>query len=184
MRLLFSILILVVSTQIQAADSNIIEFKDWRADKVESHLVTGQAACVAQTTIRDKDMSLEVYAEANAKGGYVAPMIQLVTTELPPAVGAMARIDGIKMPMSISLKESKEIEVESTDAETGEPVIEKIERQVFVGKFDTKEQMIRFLRQKNKVEVVFYSATEEVGKETFSLRGSSRSISEMTKACL
>lgn len=183
MKLLTTVLVLAFSAQVQAADKKISSSKDWSAVEVEAHKVSEKAACVASTTEKGKDMTLEVYAEANEDGGFVKPVVQIVTTEIDPALGVVASIDGHKMSMTIALKETKEIEVEAIDPTTGEPVMQKVEQQVFIGKFKDKETMIRLLRAKNRVRATFYNAEGEVAKSTFSLRGSSKTIKSMMTAC-
>ena len=179
-------LVMIFSLQAQAADVEIAKSKDWRADQLESHKVSEKGACVAQTQIKDKDTYLEVYAEANEQGGFVEPMVQIVSTELPPALGVMFKADNVKeeFPMTISLKETKEIEIEVQEEGAAAPVKKKVEQQVFVGKFSDKEEMIRWIRARNRITAKFFDASGEVAQEQFSLRGSSKTIRTMFKKCL
>ncbi len=183
MKLIASLIVITLSIQLQAADESIIEYKDWAANKIESHKVTDQSACVALTTEEDKDTTLEVYAEAGKVDGYVQPVVQIVTTEMDPALGVMASVDGIRMPMTIALKETKEVEIEVLEEGSSIPVVKKVEQQVFLGKFADKERMIALLRAKNRVVATFYDATGELGEAQFSLRGSSRTIRTMMDSC-
>ncbi|MCJ8276579.1 MAG: hypothetical protein HRT44_10240 [Bdellovibrionales bacterium] len=166
------------------ADENIIEFKDWRSDKVVSHPITEKAACVAKTNVKDKDTQLEVYAEASADGEYVQPIVQIVTTDVPPALGAVMRMSpgNRRLPMSISLSESKTIQKEVMV--DGQPVMEDVEQQVFLVKFKNKKQMIDLIKAKNTITGTFFSAEGDVATMKFSLRGSHRSVSKMIEACL
>ena len=82
--------------------------------------------------------------------------------------------------VSILLKETKEIEI----VKPGSPLPVKVEQQVFVGKFKDKDQMIRLIRAKNRFQVTFYAASGSVARETFSLRGSSRTVKTMFERCL
>jgi len=183
MKLIASLLVIAFSVQANAADKKILDYKDWKADEFEVHKVSDKTACVAATFEKGKDTSLEVYAEANEAGDFVNPVVQIVTTEMPPALGVVASVDGRKMPMTIALKETKEVEVEVLEEGSSVPVIKKVEQQVFLGKFKDKERMIRLLRAKNRVKATFFSAEEEVGKSTFSLRGSSKTIKTMLESC-
>ena len=86
--------------------------------------------------------------------------------------------------MSISLKETKEVEVEVLEEGATEPTIKKVEQQVFIAKFKDKDEMVRFIRARNKIGVKFFDASGEVAEAEFSLRGSSKTVREMTKKCL
>ncbi len=184
MKLILSLLVITISIQTQAADKDILNFKSWKATEVESHKVSGKGACVAATKeLGDGDTSLEVYSESNGVDGFVNPVVQIVTTSMDPALGVMASVDGRDMPMSISLSETKEIEVEVLEEGSSIPVVKKVEQQVFLGKFNEKTRMISLLKNLNKVKATFYSADGEVGKAEFSLSGSSRTIGTMLETC-
>lgn len=176
MKTLTAILVLILSIQAHA-DVKILDFKDWSASQIDQHDVSENGACLAMTKIRGKETYLEVYAEKNDQGGYVQPMVQIVSTDLPPALAVVASIDGTRLPMTISLKETQEITVPG-------PVPTKVEKQVFVGKFKDKEAMIRLIRAKNRFQATFYDGSGRVARETFSLRGSSRTVKAMTDRCL
>jgi len=186
MKLLITILLMTFSaqTQAQTADQKILDYKDWGANKVAAHKVSGESACVARTVIKNKDTSLEIYMEANVQGGYVEPVVQIVSTDLPPALGAVANISGHKLPMTIVLKETKEVEKEVLEAGSSIPVLKKVEQQIFIGKFKDKREMIKLIRDKSNVKTSFYDATGVIGSETFSLRGSNRTVGAALKACL
>ena len=185
MKLLTTLLILVFASQVQAEDKNILDYKDWSANEVESHRVSEKGACVASTGAKEKgDTVIEVYSEAGKIDGFVKPVVQIVTTEVDPAMGVMVSIDGRKHPMTIVLKETKEVEVEVLEEGSSIPTIEKVEQQIFIGKFQEKDRVISLLRAKNNVKATFYSAQGEVGERNFSLRGSSRTIKTMMETCL
>lgn len=184
MKTLTSILIIFCTIQTQAADTVIVNFKDWSASQLDRHIVSEKGACSATTKINGKDTYLEVYAEANEKGGYVQPMVQIITTDVDPAIGVVASIDGTQLPMSISLKETKEVEIEVVRPGSSIPVVQKVEQQVFVGKFQDKERLIQLIRAKNRFTATFYSSAGRVGQETFSLRGSSHTVKTMFERCL
>ena len=169
----------------QAEDSEIIKFKDWRADKIDSHTVTEKQACVAKTTVKNEDTVLEVYAEASPEGGFVQPVVQIVTTAQQPALGVMAKsLPGSrKTPLSISLKETKTIEIK-VPGDDGEPVKKEVERQVFLVKFKDKDQFIRLLKNKNSIEGTFFNAEGDLAKAKFSLRGSHKTISKLMATCI
>ena len=95
MKTITAIVTLMFAFQTQAADVSIINYKDWMAAQVDSHIVTEKGACLASTKIAGKDTYLEVYAEANEQGGFVEPMVQVITTDVDPAVGIVASIDGV-----------------------------------------------------------------------------------------
>ena len=129
------------------------------------------------TKIKGKDSYLEVYAEKSSQGGYVQPMVQIVTTSVKPALGVVVSIDGTQLPMTISLKETKEVVLSGI-------VPRKVEQQVFIGKFKDKESMIRLIRAKNRFVANYYDASGRVAQETFSLRGSSKTVKTMMDRCL
>ncbi|MEM7646561.1 MAG: hypothetical protein AAF203_06615, partial [Pseudomonadota bacterium] len=114
------------------------------------------------------------------------PVVQIISTELPSALGAMFKADRVKQefPMTISLKETKEVEIEVLEEGATTPTIKKVEQQIFIGKFKDKEEMIKLIRARNKITAKFFDASGEVAEETFSLRGSSRTIRQMVKECL
>lgn len=184
MKLLINLLILGLAIQLQAADKTVSEYKAWKLVKTTGHGVSDKAACVASTADKKTNSVLEIYAEANVDGGYVAPTFQIVTTGMDPALGIVASIDGNKVPMTISLSETKEIEVPAVDEETGETVLQKVEQQVFLGKFATKNKTIHLIRAKNSVKADFYNAEGKIGQAVFSLAGSSRTIKTLEKECL
>lgn len=171
MKILTTTLLLAFSIQAHAGQK-IIDYKDWTASIIDSHAVSEKEACVAKTSLRSKDTHLEVYAEVS-RNGYVEPVVQIVTTNVPPALGVVASIDGTPVPMTISLIETKEVQ----------QGLQTVEQQVFLGKFKDKEQVIRLLRAKNRVRAKFYSESGMVADETFSLRGSSRTIKTMMSTC-
>ena len=176
MKTLVTIIALIFSIQAHA-DVEFYSLKDWSAYTVDSHTVSDKEACLAMTKIKNKETYLEVYAEKNAQGGYVQPMVQIVSTQLPAALAVVASIDGTKLPMTISLKETKEITVPG-------PFPTKVEQQVFVGRFKDKESMISLIRRKNRFQATFYDGSGRVARETFSLRGSSKTVKNMMDRCL
>src|SRR5690606_31443504 len=109
MKLLITILILGLSVKTFAQDASIIVHKDWRADKVSNHAVSGLESCVAKTTAKGTKTALEVYAESTGEGEYVQPTVQIVTTDVAPALGVVLKMNpgGREIPMTISLKETK-----------------------------------------------------------------------------
>lgn len=177
-------MVLSVKAMAEESVTNIIEYKDWKSDKISSHEVSGKAACVAKTKVKDMDMSLEVYSELSSDGGYVEPMVQVVTTDLTPALGATMKMSpgGQVLPMTISLPESKVIKKEVLV--DGVPVMEDVEKQVFMVKFQDKKSMIKMIKGKNYIVGKFFDADGEIKEVKFSLRGSHRSVTKMVEACL
>lgn len=186
MKTLIALLLLTASVQLQAAEVEILDYKDWRAVKVSAHAVSAKSSCVAKTSLKDKDIRIEVYSEASTAGGYVLPMVQIVGTDLPQALGVIFKTSPGKrdFPMTISLKETKMVDVEVLEEGSSIPVSKQKEQQVFIGRIVDSERMIKALRAYNTVTAVFYDATGEVAKEKFSLRGSSKTISTMMKECI
>ena len=186
MKLLIAIFIMGLSATAiaQEVDSNIIEYKDWRSDKVVSHGVSEKSACVAKTTIKDSDTTLEVYSEASSDGGNVQPMVQIVTTDVAPALGVTMRMSpgGKTFPMTVSLSESKTIQKEVIV--DGVATMEDVEKQVFMVKFKDKKSMIDYIRAKNYIVGKFFNSDGEISEMKFSLRGSSRSVKKMQETCL
>ena len=184
MKLLMTILILGLSVKTFAADTKLIEYKDWRADKVEAHKVTGKASCVAKTTVKGTDTSLEVYAESAGEVEFVQPTVQIVTTDVAPALGVVLKMNpgGQEVPMTISLKETKTLQKEVMV--DGTPTIEEVEQQIFIAKFKDKKSAIEWIRQKNTVEGKFFNAEGEIAKMNFSLGGSHKSVTTMMDTCL
>lgn len=183
--LIASLLALIVCSSAQAGDSEIIKFKDWRADKIDSHKVTEKKACVAKTQVVNEDTALEVYSESSPNGGFVQPVVQIVTTAQPPALGVIAKTlpGGKKFPLSIALNETKTFEVE-VPGDDGEPVKKEVERQVFLVKFQNKDQFIRFIKGKNSIESTFFNAEGDIAKVKFSLRGSHKTVSKLMETCI
>lgn len=184
MKQLLVLIVILFAGETQALDSNIISYKDWRADIVSQHKVTEKAACVAQTKARRSNTSLEIFAEANEQGGYVEPVVQIITTDVPPALAVLFKTGGQRFPMSISLKETREVEIDVIPTGSFQPVKKKVEQQVFIGKFNSREDMIQLIRAKLSVDAQFINASGVVAQEKFSLRGSSHTVKTMMQTCL
>ena len=183
--LLVFLIVNLLSLSALAADKNLIKSKDWRSDKLDSHAVSEKAACVASTTIKGKDTRLEVYSEIAEDGEYVAPVVQIVTTDVDPSLGARLKFTrgGKVLPLTISLNEVKTVKRERKD-ENGDTKIVDVEQQVFLGKMKNRKEFISLIKNKLHIDGTFFNDAGEVAKMKFSLRGSFKSVQKMEQVCL
>ena len=157
----------------QVQDEEISQSKDWMAEKVAMDPAWQRPSCVASTMGDDEMSTLEVIAFYNPSTmEFGEPMVHVIT------------------PFDVSFFE---VSVHTSSSSSGRfamlPVTlpkSNIEGVDYVGVrafFDDREDLVKALRNRNRVVAKYFDLQGEVKSVKFSLRGSNATIKSMFKSC-
>jgi len=157
----------VLPQQEAPTDQIFFERGAWKAQTVVEHNFWKEPSCMAVTVGDDNISTLEVVSFADGQGGYTEPVIQV----LGP-VGIFFEVTAETDGRS-SIYEMMPLYDEAKSADLV----------ASVAKVEDRSSLIDSIERKNRLVAKYYDAVGLVNTVTFSLRGSSATVSAMFKTC-
>jgi hypothetical protein len=165
MTVLLTTLLLALTTT-EAIAAPFFSNRDWKAETSETHDFWGQPVCMASTLGSDKITRLEVIALASADGTYLEPLVQVVgpMTEAFLEISAESQKDRVFGLLPLY-----------NDNANGVIAATAL--------LKDREVLTNEIAQKSQLTAKYYDAQGLVKSVSFSLRGSSATLTALFDKC-